>query len=306
MDTVSAAEWLPNAAGTVMQKASSWAESFVALIPNMAVALVLMILFWLLARVVRRFFSRVFDRTSDNRALRDLFGTVLYYAVLGVGLFTVLDVLHLDKAVTSLLAGAGIVGLALGFAFQDIAANFIAGIILSFRRPFRLGDVVTLDGVTGVVQRLDLRTTTVRTFQGQSVYVPNKNVLQTGIVNYSTLGERRVDLDVGVSYGDALPRVESVVLDAIRGMEGVLRPEDTLFSYTGFGDSSINFRVMFWFRYRNEPDFLRMRNAAVKAIKAAFDEHGITIPFPIRTLDFGIKGGATLAEMPLRVASGEG
>jgi small conductance mechanosensitive channel len=215
-------------------------------------------------------------------------------------------VLKLDKAVTSLLAGVGIVGLALGFAFQDITANFVSGIILAFRRPFHLGDIVKISNIMGSVSRTNLRTTVIKTFQGQEVYIPNKDVLQSAIFNFSVLGKRRIDLVVGVSYGESLKKVESLVLETMKNIEGVIDHENIIFDYEEFGSSSINFNIRFWIEYPDEPGFLAVRNKAIMAIKKTFDENGITIPFPIRTLDFGIKGGSKLSEMQLSVSKTKG
>src|SRR5690606_1260096 len=121
------------------------------------------------------------------------------------------------------------------------------------------------------------------------------------IVNYSTYGKRRIDLAVGVSYGEGLRRVKKIVLETIDAMNNVIDPEKTIFSYTGFGDSSIDFEVMFWISYPDNPSYLDMRSEAIMAIKEAFDNADIMIPFPIRTLDFGIKGGEKLSEIPLQI-----
>jgi small conductance mechanosensitive channel len=187
----------------------------------------------------------------------------------------------------------------LGFAFQDIAANFVSGIILAFHRPFRVGDIIETNGIEGIVARTDLRVTIIHTYQGQEISVPNKDVLQSALTNFSIKGERRIDLMVGISYGDDLDKVEDLMRDVIGSMEGIIRAEDVIFSYEAFGDSSINFMVSFWIKYNKHTDFLSARNKAIKEIKSAFDDNYITIPFPIRTLDFGIKGGKTLSEMQI-------
>jgi small conductance mechanosensitive channel len=281
----------------VTNKVESWIEVLVDMIPNMLLSVILLILFIVLSRLVRKLFIKVFRKSSDNKALEGLFSTIIYYAMLGIGLFIILDILNLNKAVTSLLAGVGVVGLALGFAFQDIAANFVSGIILAFRKPFMIGDVVVVGDLMGIVDRTNLRVTVIRTYQGQEVYVPNKDVLSNPITNYSVLEQRRIDLAVGVSYGDDLHKVRDLVLNTLQNMEGVIRKEDMIFTYKEFGDSSINFEIKFWIKFPDNPSFLEMRSKAIMAIKDAFDEHDITIPFPIRTLDFGIKGGEKLSEM---------
>lgn len=283
----------------ITDKVETWWDYFLSMLPNMAVAVVLFIIFLISAKTIEKVFLRLFRRSSANRALENLFGTIVYYSVLGTGLFIILEVLQLDKAVTSLLAGVGVVGLALGFAFQDIAANFVSGIILAFRTPFHIGHIVQIGNFMGTVSRTNLRVTVIRTFQGQEVYIPNKDVLQSPIQNFSILGQYRIDLSVGVSYGDDLDKVEKLVLQTVGSLEGVIRHDDMIFTYTEFGDSSINFEIKFWVDYPDHPGFLAMRNSAIKAIKKAFDQNDITIPFPIRTLDFGIKGGASLSEISI-------
>ncbi|MBS0001228.1 MAG: mechanosensitive ion channel family protein [Cyclobacteriaceae bacterium] len=269
------------------------------MLPNMAVALILLVIFVVLAKAGTRVFKKVFSKASHNKSLEDLFSSIIYYTILGIGIFIILGVLRLDKAVTSLLAGVGVVGLALGFAFQDITANFISGVILAFRKPFHITDVVVVNDVMGIVKRSNLRVTVIQTFQGQEVYIPNKDVLQNPIYNYSILGKRRIDLMVGVSYGENLEMVESLVTETIKNLEGVIDPDNLIFDYYEFGSSSINFNIRFWISFPGQPGFLAIRNRAIIEIKKVFDEHDITIPFPIRTLDFGIKGGEKLSEMKL-------
>jgi len=286
----------------VTDKVMTWWDTFIDMVPNMFVSVILFLIFLLLAKLGQKLFLKVFNKSSNNQALENLFSTIIYYAIIGLGLFIILGILKLDKAVTSLLAGVGVIGLALGFAFQDIAANFVSGIMLAFRKPFAIGDIVELSDYMGTVSRTNLRVTVVETWQGQEVYIPNKDVLSNPIVNYSILGERRIDLAVGVSYADSLEKVQEIIESTLKDMEGVIRHDDMIFTYYEFGDSSINFEIKFWIKYPENPSYLEMRSKSIKAIKKAFDEEGITIPFPIRTLDFGIKGGQTLSEMQIHQA----
>ncbi len=283
----------------VITKINGWVDTFITMLPNMIVAILLFILFYIIARIVKKTSHKLLKRTSSDLVIQELISTIIYYLVFGLGLFIVLGVLKLDKAVTSLLAGLGVAGLALGFAFQDIASNFISGIILAFRKPYRSDDIVEIDGLMGKVIRTNLRVTVILTFQGQEVYIPNKDVLQNKIVNFSVTGERRIDLPVGISYGDDLEKVKNVVTSTISNLEGVKKDKDIIFDYFEFGDSSINFYIRFWIHYPDQPGFLKITNDAIMAIKKAFDENDITIPFPIRTLDFGIKGGSKLSDLNL-------
>lgn len=277
-------------------KLQGWVAALVLLLPNFVVAVIVVTVAALVARLVRRIVHGVLSRTSSYTAVNNLLATIVYMGVLAVGVFTALGILGLDTAVTSLLAGVGIVGLALGFAFQDLASNFIAGVLLSIRRPFVEGDLVEADGHFGVVQEINLRSTRVRTLQGQMVIVPNSAVFTNAVTNFST-GERRVDVQCGVAYGDDLEAAREAVLQAIRRIEGVREVPAPDFYYESFGDSSIDFVVRFWVAFERQPDFLRARSEAIIAIKHALDDGGFTIPFPIRTLDFGVVGGERLDEI---------
>jgi small conductance mechanosensitive channel len=284
---------------TVVQKLDSWLDAFINLIPNMAVTLVLLVIFLLLAKFGSKLFRKLFSKTSNNEALEHLFSTVIYVAILSLGLFIMLGVLGLDRALTSILAGIGVVGLALAFAFQDITANFLSGIILAFRRPFKTGDIIETKDIMGKVTKTNLRDTVIETFQGQEVYIPNKDFLQHAFYNFSALEKRRIDIVVGVSYAEDLEKVEEVVLSTMKNLDGVIDKELMVLDYCEFDSSSINFNIRFWIKYPGEPNYFIMRSKAIKAIKSAFDEQDITIPFPIRTLDFGIQGGQKLSQMEL-------
>jgi len=288
-------------------KLEGWVEAAVLKLPNLFVAVLIFVVAWIGAKLVRRLLGRALDRTGAPQQIRNLLVTVVGVAVVAAGLFIALGVLELDKTVASLLAGAGILGLALGFAFQDIAANFIAGIYFALRRPFRTGDVVETNDFFGTVERVDLRSLVLRRPAGQLVMIPNKSVFENPLVNYSTLRARRVDLAVGASYGDDLERVREVAIRAVEGVEGRDPERRVELFYEAFGDSSIDFLVRFWVPYRKQSDYLAARSEAIVRIHRAFDEAGLTIPFPIRTLDFGIVGGETLAEaLPEPLGGGRG
>ena len=296
---------ISKAAGILINKLESWLESFIALLPNLIVAILVLILFSLAARVLRNISRRILSSFSDRAAINNLFSTLLYLCIMGVGVIISLNILQLDQAVTSILAGAGIIGLALGFAFQDISANFIAGIIMAIRRPIVIGDIIETKDYLGKVEEIDLRATVIRTFQGLHVIIPNKDVFQSPLVNYTKTNDRRIDLEVGVSYGDDLEKVKRVTLETIENLPHLLHGKEVRVFFNGFGNSSIDLTIMFWIQYDDEPGFWEARSEAVMKIKKAYDQNNITIPFPIRTLDFGIKGGKTLSEMQLNSKGNE-
>jgi small conductance mechanosensitive channel len=273
------------AVNLVVDKLEGWLGTVIELIPNFAVAVLTLVVAWIIARIVRKVLETGLERTPLAVPLRSLLVTTTSLAILTAGLFVALGVLGLDRTVMSLLAGVGILGLALGFAFQDIAANFIAGIVLSVRRPIHVGDVVETNNFFGTVREINLRSTLVGTPTGQTVVIPNKLVFENPMINYSTLRKRRVDLKVGVSYRDDLELVERVAVEAIEGVSARDTGRAVEFFFEDFGSSSIDFVVRFWIGFSRQSDYKAARSAAVMAIKRAFDDNGLSIPFPIRTLD---------------------
>lgn len=276
-------------------KVTGWARDFVLLLPNLMVSLVVLVAFWLAARLVRNILLRILRRVSHSEQVNQILSYAVYFALIAIGTFVALGILGLQKTVTSLLAGAGIVTLALGFAFQDIAANLMAGVYLSVQRPFRPGHIIETKDFFGTVKRIHLRWTEIRTQQGQVVLIPNKQVFENPIMNYSASGKRRVDLRLGVSYGDDLEKARRLAIRAVEGISTRLPDTEVELFYEEFGESSINFVVRFWIAYVKQPDFLQAQSEAIERIKKAFDEGGVTIPFPIRTLEFAAKGGENLA-----------
>lgn len=214
---------LTNAFNLIYNKLNGWWESAVSMFPNFIVSILIIILFFIAAKYIKRLFKRGFDKIYGASAVINLFSNVVYLSILATGLFVALGILKLDKAVTSLLAGVGIVGLALGFAFQEIAANFISGVILSVNKPIIMGDIIEVNDNFGVVENLSLRTTSIRTFQGQKVLIPNKIIFQNPITNYTENGKRRIDLKVGISYGDDLEKVKKVAVEAINNLDDILK-----------------------------------------------------------------------------------
>jgi small conductance mechanosensitive channel len=286
-------------------KVMGWARDFVLLLPNLAVAVAVLIGFWLFAKLARGLLRRLLNRISHSEQVNRVLGHTIFLALVAAGLFIALGILGLQKTVASLLAGAGIIGLALGFAFQDIAANFMAGIFLSIEHPFRAGHLIASKDIQGIVRRVHLRWTELRTPQGQVVLVPNKQVFENPITNYSTTGQRRVDIKLGVSYGDDLDKVKQVAVAALDQVSTRKPDTEVELFFEEFGESSINLVARFWIEFQSkQSDYLQARSEALQRLKKAFDDNGITLPFPTRTLDFAVKGGETLSEALAEVGIG--
>ena len=290
-------ESINGAYNLVADKVETWIETFIRMLPNLVMALLVLIAFYVLGKIIRKAVKKLLSKATDNRSIINLLETIVGVMIIGIGVFIALSILQLDGAVTSLLAGAGIIGLALGFAFQDIASNFISGIILSIRHPFGIGDIIETNGIYGTVQKMNMRNTIIKTPTGQIVYIPNKSVFENVLENFTTSGERRIDLSCGVSYGDDLEKAKEVAIEAVKDLDNYNADKGIEFYYDEFGGSSINFKIRFWVNFQTNPDYWSARSDAIMAITKHFDENDIMIPFPIRTLDFGIRGGEKLNTM---------
>ncbi len=294
---------MENAYNLIFEKLSNWFDNVIILLPNIALAAIILVLGIFLSRLLRKYSLKMIRKFSELETINKLFASFIYIVGIGITIFTALDTLNLDKAVTTALTGAGILGLALAFAFQDIAANFMSGIFMSFRHPFNIGDLVKVKEYMGRVEAINLRDTTFITLDGQRLIIPNKEVFQNTIQNYTSTGKRRLSFNVGVSYGDDLEQVKTITIEAINLLSARDLTKEVELFYEEFGDSSINFNIRIWLNTTEQLTYLSARSEAIILIKKAYDQNNITIPFPIRTLDFGIKGGQTLAEMKVNLMS---
>ena len=273
----------------ITQKLQVWLETAIKMLPNLALAVLFLGLFYIIGKVLRRVTDRVLKKFSDNIAVNQMISQTVFVILFCIGIFAALEILELDKTVTSLLAGAGILGLAFGFAFQDIASNFMSGVLIAFRKPYKINEVIEIDGHLGTVKKINLRTTSIENFRGQEVILPNKNIFTSTLTNYCTTGARRLEVEVGVSYDDDLEKVEKIAREVLESVDNRISEKPVGFYFREFGDSSINFLAFIWVKYPGQPNYFETKHRIIIALKKAFDEHNITIPFPIRTLEVDVE-----------------
>jgi small conductance mechanosensitive channel len=168
---------------------------------------------------------------------------------------------------------------------------------MSTKSLYNVGDLIETNGYFGKIKKVNLRSTILEQLSGEEVLLPNKSIIQNPLTNYTVSGRRRLALSCGISYGEDLEKVRLVTVKAVE--DNIDRDErfPVEFYYEGYGDSSINFIVRFWLADITQKGLLAAQSESVIAIKKAFDQNDIMIPFPIRTLDFGIKGGEKLNTM---------
>lgn len=281
----------------INEKLQTWLEGGIKHLPNIVVAFLIAFAFGIIAKIAGNVLRKVLRRAFESKQIADLLTSIFKAFIACAGIFIALDFVGLQGTVTSLLAGAGIVGLAIGFAFQDITENFIAGVAMGIRKPFEIGDVIEANDVFGNVEEINLRNTLVTTFYGQRVIIPNKILFRNILTNYTVLKHRRIEVPVGISYADDPQKARQVIVDAINEKDYVINKDETNVYAESFGDSSVNLLLWFWIRYPGEPNFMEVRHDAIVTIQRALNEADILIPFPIRTLDFDAKGGEKLNAM---------
>lgn len=243
--------------------------------------------------------DRVMARTRVDIGVRQAVGSIFRYAIIAIGFVVILQTAGIDLSALTVLAGA--LGIGVGLGLQNIASNFVSGLIILFERPIKVGDRVEVGKITGNVLRISLRATIVISNDNIAMIVPNSEFISSSVINWSyTDRDVRFNIPVGVSYSSDPEAIKRLLLQVADEHKGVLRqpPPDVLFD--GFGDSSLNFLLRVWTRdYTSRPGVLR--SDLNFAISKKFKEHEIEIPFPQR--DLHIRSSAVALAAPAEGSS---
>ena len=288
---------MENAFNLLIQKLTNWFNDIILILPNLLVSLVIIVLVFVFARSLRKLIHKIISRFTSNLPINNFITGFIHYSLIIIGFVLALSILHLDKAVTSILAGAGVVGIALGLAFQNPIKNTVSGFIMSYRKYYNIGDRVETNGYYGTIEYIGIRVSELRLTTGELVVLPNDIIVNETFKNVSSTTKRAIVINVGVSYKDDLEKVERVVKATIATKVEHLKTEDIEVYFKEYDSSSINFMLRFWIENLNDKHYQQIKSIAIIEIKKAFDEAGITIPFPIRTLDFGNNEAKMLPEM---------
>lgn len=267
-------------------KTSDWVEDFAGFLPSLIVAIIILSLFIFIAKYVSKLTLKILLKRDLQQSVRNIISRIVRFIVITIGIFVALSVLHLDKFLTTLLATAGVGSLAIGLALQGTLNNTFSGIVLSFIPEVQIRDWIETNGYSGEVLEVNLRNIVIKEADNNFVVIPNSKIAEGTFKNYSRTKRTRIILNCGVGYESDLDFVEELTLNTIRNNFKTRRGEYIDFAYTEFGDSSINYIVRFWANAVNKSDELMAKHKAIKAIRKAYNEHNINIPFPIRTLDF--------------------
>ena len=273
--------------GNLWEKLDGWLDAIILKLPNFVMAILVLLLFYFLARGIRKLLKKTLLKKIGQVSIQEIIAKVVFVVVLLIGFFIALGVLDLDKVLTSILAGAGVVGLAIGLALQGTLSKTFGGLILSFMPQLKINDFITADGISGFVTEISLRNIILRKPDNNVVIIPNSKFIDGSFTNYSLNKRARIFVNCGVGYESDLQMVEDLTVKIIKNQFEQVDDEEVEFFFTEFGDSSINFMVRFWTDCINVKQEHAARHKAIKLIKQHFEERDINIPFPIRTLDFG-------------------
>jgi len=218
---------------------------------------------------------RLMKKSQLDEVLVRFLGTMLYGLLLIAVVLAAISSLEVN--ITSLLAIVGAAGLAVGLALKDSLSNFAAGIMLVIFRPFRLGDFVTAGGNSGVVDEIGMFNTVMHTPDNQRIFVPNSAIINGTIVNANALSTRRIDLVIGISYGDDIGKAKSIISTVLARDGRILTEPEPTVGVLALADSSVNLYVRPWV---STADYWTVRAEVLEKVKTALDEAGITIPFP--------------------------
>ncbi len=223
--------------------------------------------------------EEVYPRRGVPRGMSYAYSRLVHYVILAVGFLVGLGVLGMDLTKVSVLAGA--FGVGIGFGLQEVVNNFVCGLILLFERPVHVGDIVEVGDLQGEVRKIGIRASTVRTYRGADIIVPNSQFITANVTNWTLSDQlRRIDLPVGVNYAAAPKRVIEVLEAVARANPGVLEKPPPQCLFTGYGDSSINFELRAWTEQFDK--WRAIRSELASAVYDAVHAAGMSFPFPQR------------------------
>lgn len=258
-----------------------WFTSFLTFLPNLISGIVIFILTLIGSGFVAKWVKKAVKNRISNLEILQLVFMLTRWTVLIVGTILALDQVNFD--VTGFIAGLGVAGFTIGFALQDIAKNFISGILLLYRQPFKIGERVKVADYLGEVKEINVRDTVIETLDGELVIIPNREVFENPIVNLTHTRIRRRTIVIGLGYEQDADRAEKLFLDAIKSTPGVEMDPAPTIRADSLGESSLTLEALFWVD-QQEQDFLQVHSRVVKNILQAAEENQINLPYPVQTV----------------------
>ncbi|NNF44508.1 MAG: mechanosensitive ion channel [Phycisphaerales bacterium] len=260
-------------------------QQFIQAAPLLLVGLAVFVGTLLLARILVRIADRQLGRRVQSDLVRNVIGKLLFVAIALVGVYLFLRITGLTRIAVTLAGGTGLVGLVVGFAFRDIAENFLASVLISVQRPFRLGDTIEVDGHTGVVQKVTTRGTVLMDFDGNHIQIANATVYKNTIRNLTANPKVRAGFSVGVGYDASISDAQGIAMDVLQKHSAVLDTPEPVVLVEQLGAATIVLRMWFWID-GHEHSLLKVRSSLMRLIVRAYEEAGISLPDEAREVIF--------------------
>ncbi|KAA3638169.1 MAG: BON domain-containing protein [Proteobacteria bacterium] len=260
-------------------------HDFVRTIPKIMIALAILLITWLFAKLTFAMASRVLSQRIKNPFVMRLMARSMALPVVIIGLYLVLQVTGLTKLALTLLGGTGLMGIIIGLAFRDIAENFLASILISIQRPFKINDYIKVDNTEGVVQSVTTRGTVIMTLDGNHIHIPNATIYKNTIINVTANPKIREQFTVGIGYDDGIAKAQQIAVDTISAHPAVLDDPPAQVLVDNLGAATVNLVVYFWVDgVKNSTS--KVKSAVIRLVKRAYDEAGISMPDEAREVVF--------------------
>ncbi|MCA9290700.1 MAG: mechanosensitive ion channel, partial [Phycisphaerales bacterium] len=283
----------------------------VAATPLVVIGLIVLLGTLAVAGVSTRLLTRVLCARIESELLRSVLEKVVRVAIVLLGVYLFLRISGLTRLAVTVVGGTGILGIVLGFAFRDIAENLLASILISVQRPFRIGDTITVDGNTGVVQKVTMRGTLLMDFEGNYIQITNATIYKSTIRNYTANPKVRADFSIGIGFDASITRAQAIAMEVLAGHDAVLAEPGPSVLVEELGAATIVLRVYFWVDGHRHGKF-KVRSAVMRLIVRAFEREGISLPdearevvfpdgVPVRMLESGPVAAAPPAPPPVPV-----
>lgn len=253
--------------------------------PLILLSLLIIPLAWTLARFVSRFMRWLLQSRVESAFLRDVMARAVAFPVFLIGIYVVLQVAGLTQLALSLLGGAGVLGIVIGFAFRDIAENFLASLLLSIRRPFRSGDLITVAGETGTVQSMNTRSTVLITPEGNHIQIPNSVIFKSTIENQTAAPYIRGSFVVGIGYDDTIAEAQDIITSVLQGHDAVLADPPPMALIDELGASTVDIKAYYWFNGKTIAA-IKLRSSLLRQTKRALTDAGVSMPDAAREVIF--------------------
>ncbi len=258
---------------------------FMKLLPLMGIAVLALIITWIASKIVRTILTKVLDKAHIRPSLRTLALTMAKIAVWTIGILISAAIVFPSLTPAKILAALGLGSIAIGFAFQDIFENFLAGVMIMLRRTMRIGDFIECEGVEGKIEQINIRDTYIRQTDNQLVLMPNSKLFKNEVYVRTEQEIRRYQIVCGVAYDVNLAEAKSVIDAAVKSVDLVNKDKPVQVFASEFNSSSVDFTIRWW--AKSKPvDKMESQDAVIMAVKKALDDAGIEIPFPYITHTF--------------------